>query len=107
MLAVISSAALATVWMLAETWTDALDALAARSEVSEAPWPIPCERMVSCSEETARVSAVRPISPMLPRRLPSREPSPRSEEHTSELQSLMRNSYAVFCLKKKKQKKTK
>src|SRR3546814_16943798 len=27
---------------------------------------------------------------------------PRSEEHTSELQSLMRNSYAVFCLKKKK-----
>src|SRR3546814_1799674 len=29
----------------------------------------------------------------------------RSEEHTSELQSLMRTSYAVFCLKKKKQKK--
>src|SRR3546814_5556441 len=28
--------------------------------------------------------------------------APRSEEHTSELQSLMRNSYAVFCLKKKK-----
>src|SRR3546814_5921544 len=27
----------------------------------------------------------------------------RSEEHTSELQSLMRNSYAVFCLKKKNQ----
>src|SRR3546814_8701179 len=29
---------------------------------------------------------------------------PRSEEHTSELQSLMRISYAVFCLKKKKEK---
>src|SRR3546814_2262688 len=29
----------------------------------------------------------------------------RSEEHTSELQSLMRISYAVFCLKKKKEKK--
>src|SRR3546814_4481290 len=29
-------------------------------------------------------------------------PSNRSEEHTSELQSLMRISYAVFCLKKKK-----
>src|SRR3546814_10807868 len=29
----------------------------------------------------------------------------RSEEHTSELQSLMRNSYAVFCLKKKKQQR--
>src|SRR3546814_9223757 len=31
----------------------------------------------------------------------------RSEEHTSELQSLMRISYAVFCLKKKKHTKTK
>src|SRR3546814_6988111 len=30
----------------------------------------------------------------------------RSEEHTSELQSLMRISYAVFCLKKKKTEKT-
>src|SRR3546814_3164708 len=30
----------------------------------------------------------------------------RSEEHTSELQSLMRISYAVFCLKKKKKHKT-
>src|SRR3546814_10331659 len=29
-------------------------------------------------------------------------PQQRSEEHTSELQSLMRNSYAVFCLKKKR-----
>src|SRR3546814_2959834 len=28
----------------------------------------------------------------------------RSEEHTSELQSLMRSTYAVFCLKKKKKK---
>src|SRR3546814_4605529 len=32
---------------------------------------------------------------------------PRSEEHTSELQSLMRISYAVFCLKKKKSYKQK
>src|SRR3546814_10313910 len=30
--------------------------------------------------------------------------NPRSEEHTSELQSLMRISYAVFCLKKKKKR---
>src|SRR3546814_2088166 len=34
-------------------------------------------------------------------RLGGRQLDPRSEEHTSELQSLMRNSYAVFCLKKK------
>src|SRR3546814_1881979 len=33
--------------------------------------------------------------------------SDRSEEHTSELQSLMRISYAVFCLKKKKKHNTK
>src|SRR3546814_2768220 len=36
-----------------------------------------------------------------------RPPVPRSEEHTSELQSLMRISYAVFCLNKKTTKKTK
>src|SRR3546814_5265678 len=34
-----------------------------------------------------------------------REGGRRSEEHTSELQSLMRISYAVFCLKKKKKEK--
>src|SRR3546814_4722059 len=34
-------------------------------------------------------------------------PRQRSEEHTSELQSLMRISYAVFCLKKKKKSKRK
>src|SRR3546814_9836343 len=34
--------------------------------------------------------------------VPIAHPVPRSEEHTSELQSLMRISYAVFCLKKKK-----
>src|SRR3546814_7543466 len=42
-------------------------------------------------DEEARVEAVERCA-----RVPV-----RSEEHTSELQSLMRNSYAVFCLKKK------
>src|SRR3546814_8885690 len=47
----------------------------------------------------------------LPAGRPRRHRSPpgsglRSEEHTSELQSLMRISYAVFCLKKKKKKNT-
>src|SRR3546814_9846114 len=37
-------------------------------------------------------------------RMPVPFRSSRSEEHTSELQSLMRSSYDVFCLKKKKQK---
>src|SRR3546814_3594751 len=39
--------------------------------------------------------APRPVQPQV---IPA---NPRSEEHTSELQSLMRISYAVFCLKKK------
>src|SRR3546814_5728655 len=45
-----------------------------------------------------RVSKVRALIPCK-RSFRSR----RSEEHTSELQSLMRNTYAVFCLKKKQQ----
>src|SRR3546814_4019174 len=43
----------------------------------------------------AAVSATRPPEPT------GRPENVRSEEHTSELQSLMRISYAVFCLKKK------
>src|SRR3546814_4917047 len=39
-------------------------------------------------------------------RHPQAAPEHRSEEHTSELQSLMRISYAVFCLKKKKKTPT-
>src|SRR3546814_3996718 len=39
-------------------------------------------------------------------RNPAGQRLPRSEEHTSELQSLMRRSYAVFCLKKKHDKST-
>src|SRR3546814_5290539 len=39
----------------------------------------------------------------IPFAFPEEVEEERSEEHTSELQSLMRNSYAVFCLKKKKQ----
>src|SRR3546814_5673977 len=38
-------------------------------------------------------------------KLPDAPVALRSEEHTSELQSLMRISYAVFCLKKKKNQK--
>src|SRR3546814_1774615 len=49
----------------------------------------------------------RRLHPGLARLLPhgeQRHLAWRSEEHTSELQSLMRISYAVFCLKKKKHK---
>src|SRR3546814_6992002 len=50
----------------------------------------------------ARIAAVVDIAPGSQR---GRHLRIRSEEHTSELQSLMRISYAVFCLKKKKNKK--
>src|SRR3546814_7180606 len=42
-----------------------------------------------------------PQQPVLPCRAQDQHAARRSEEHTSELQSLMRISYAVFCLKKK------
>src|SRR3546814_2334958 len=42
----------------------------------------------------------------VPKSAPMGDYSLRSEEHTSELQSLMRISYAVFCLKKKKDQHT-
>src|SRR3546814_8184927 len=44
----------------------------------------------------------RTVPPTGRRHAMRRRPGGRSEEHTSELQSLMRISYAVFCLKKKK-----
>src|SRR3546814_2103899 len=52
--------------------------------------------------EPRRDAADVPVGaqPLLDRPVPCRSPD-RSEEHTSELQSLMRISYAVFCLKKK------
>src|SRR3546814_10495309 len=49
-----------------------------------------CEHETEVSEELAAAGEIEEIT--------------RSEEHTSELQSLMRISYAVFCLKKKKKK---
>src|SRR3546814_10202666 len=52
-------------------------------------WPLPVDR-----EDRAQVSAKDRDAPTIAEL--------RSEEHTSELQSLMRISYAVFCLQKKK-----
>src|SRR3546814_2074304 len=53
----------------------------------------PCQGVPAFGQCINPVDA-RPNEPLLP-------PAERSEEHTSELQSLMRISYAVFCLKKK------
>src|SRR3546814_6826643 len=55
------------------------------------------------SEVNSRVEA-KGFTPMFYFCIDPRTISIRSEEHTSELQSLMRISYAVFCLKKKTKK---
>src|SRR3546814_6446332 len=61
-----------------------------------------CAGMVPFRRVREKVSALsRPCPPAALRRRVSG--ALRSEEHTSELQSLMRISYAVFCLKKKTQ----
>src|SRR3546814_7583601 len=52
------------------------------------------------------VSGTSPPTRRAHRRYPRSRTGWRSEEHTSELQSLMRISYAVFCLKKKKPHQT-
>src|SRR3546814_4191959 len=52
--------------------------------------------------DAVEIDLTRPMDEI--RRTLSQYPIKRSEEHTSELQSLMRNSYALFCLKKKTQK---
>src|SRR3546814_6998703 len=62
------------------------------------------------SEDTmlgAVMFAHRACQPVIDAIIDLAEQAARSEEHTSELQSLMRISYAVFCLKKKKQTSTK
>src|SRR3546814_10544882 len=57
--------------------------------------PGPTPTFTASAPASINASAASPVT-MLPPTTCS-----RSEEHTSELQSLMRNSYAVFCLKKK------
>src|SRR3546814_4399457 len=84
------------------------------SRCANRDWPVHCQRMQG---RAGRDCLPRPCAwPQAPCRDSgqrqaswSRRPSSqcagrRSEEHTSELQSLMRISYAVFCLKKKKKK---
>src|SRR3546814_5508352 len=89
-----------------------------RRSASERP-PDSLSRFSRAEASAAKNPARRPIIPYgrgdapNPDRPAARDPAAsraaqeqartRSEEHTSELQSLMRISYAVFCLKKKKQ----
>src|SRR3546814_7930444 len=70
-------------------------------------WGWRTEASLTASESRQSKSKDQPTrtgQPLAPRRLVVHDMryGARSEEHTSELQSLMRISYAVFCLKKKK-----
>src|SRR3546814_9274540 len=69
----------------------------------EAPWP----HLDRLADDTARAGCdlVERLT-VYPSYVRARDEwlAPRSEEHTSELQSLMRNSYAVFCSKNKNHK---
>src|SRR3546814_9488720 len=73
------------------------------------PWPLPpaageClgSTIPGISNSSARpLRRPAPLRHHLDQRPPQVAPAVRSEEHTSELQSLMRIPYAVFCFKKK------
>src|SRR3546814_7848521 len=69
----------------------ALDAVAAGAAQGQR------REAAAVEEQQALLALAEPVG----ERVDQRRRQPRSEEHTSELQSLMRNSYAVFCLKKK------
>src|SRR3546814_8142338 len=91
-------------------WLVLLRRRAARRD--QALWPgWPAARLLAARSradpagiDLCRLAAPERVRQPLLRTGADRAPHPRSEEHTSELQSLMSNSYAVFCLKKKKQK---
>src|SRR3546814_4452254 len=79
-------------------WTDRLSLLSAMSFRPFAGLP----EFLFDALWSAYWAAYRPGCRGRQRRNAAGHPNLRSEEHTSELQSLMRISYAVFCLKKKR-----
>src|SRR3546814_6606867 len=72
-----------------------------RSGGAHRPSPQPWQGRVPRESTASAGSSGRSCRSRGPGRKPSLRERSRSEEHTSELQSLMRISYAVFCLKKK------
>src|SRR3546814_7926534 len=71
------------------------DTLFPYTTLFRSPWHQPQHRLPVFGDDQPALPRRRPLDQLHRRGL-------RSEEHTSELQSLMRISYAVFCLKKKK-----
>src|SRR3546814_7053248 len=78
------------------------------SDLAKSPPPPPQPTDTPSAATIAAIAAMRPNAECgSPSPWVRIAPVARSEEHTSELQSLMRISYAVFCLKKKKKNKNK
>src|SRR3546814_8772560 len=63
---------------------------------------VPAEALLHREDPGRRLNQIPHLIPIRQRHPGHARAGQRSEEHTSELQSLMRISYAVFCLKKKK-----
>src|SRR3546814_3213648 len=95
------------VFTVRETPSTAIDPLGARNGASSAPASIstPCESPSGATAAILPTPSTWPVTMWPPSSSPTFSARSRSEEHTSELQSLMRISYAVFCLKKKKKQK--
>src|SRR3546814_2130144 len=95
---------------LAPAWITALPISARNGSARSNASPLPPTMKVrlpafaaAIPPETGASTAVSPLAAAASATRLAVATSIRSEEHTSELQSLMRISYAVFCLKKKKQ----
>src|SRR3546814_12337322 len=73
------------------------------SPIATAAPSVACAPVPMATASSPPAFAPEPIAIALAPVAVGRSPLPRSEEHTSELQSLMRISYAVFCLKKNRQ----
>src|SRR3546814_4713394 len=81
--------------------SDLLPSGAARNAVDCALWDLEAQLAGSSVWSLLRLAPPQVLTTALTVSLDTPERMGRSEEHTSELQSLMRISYAVFCLKKK------
>src|SRR3546814_7837437 len=84
--------------------------LPSRQQLSNTPWRFPEDLELRQTDWPHRHAPLVP-APLQdlhsPRSDPRRASEARSEEHTSELQSLLRISYAIFCFKKKKRNHSK
>src|SRR3546814_4351885 len=86
--------------------TPGQDVLIAEDEESQLRHELLTEAMSDLNDREKHILTERRLrdDPLTLEELSQQYGVSRSEEHTSELQSLMRISYAVFCLKKKKEK---